>query len=130
MSRKTFKLYTIFITMTIGGLIGWAISTGNALIPVPTSIVGMVILYLLRKRVKEVVEDERVYSIADRASRLTIQILGLIIAVAGCTLVAASRGDSPDLTQAGFALVYAACGLLILYYISYIYYSKKLSGKE
>ena len=130
MSRKMFKLCGIIITMAVGGLIGWAITTGNALIPIPAVIAGAVILYLFKKGVKEVVEDERIYSIADKASRRTIQIFGVLIAAAGATLIAIGRGGSPDLEQAGFALAYSACALLVLYFILYTYYSMKLSGKE
>ena len=129
MSRKTFKLCGVIITMVVAALISWAIVAGNALIPVPAVAAGTVILYLCKKRVKEVVEDERVYRIAEKASRLTIQISGILMAIAGATLLAASRGGSPDLEQTGFAVAYSACGLLLIYYISYIYYNKKFGGK-
>ena len=130
MSRKTFKLCGTIVTMVVAALIGWAIVAGNALIPVPAVAAGTVILYLFKKGVKEVVEDERDYRIADKASRLTMQISAILIAITGATLIAGSRGGSADLGQAGYALAYSACGLLLIYYISYIYYNKKFGGKE
>ena len=130
MSRKMFKLCTVVITMIVAALIAWAITTGNALIPIPAVIAGVVILYLFRRGVKEVVEDERIYRIADKASRRTVQILGILMAVAGATLIAVSRSGSPSLEQAGYALAYSVCAMLVIYYITYIYYNRKFGGKE
>lgn len=130
MSRKMFKLCGIVITMAMGALIGWAVSIGNALIPIPVVLGGVGLLYLCKKRVREVIEDERIYRITEKAARLTIQIFGPVIAVAGAILIAISRDASPGLAQAGFTLAYSACALLVLYYIFHIYYSIKFTGKK
>jgi uncharacterized membrane protein len=47
-----------------------------------------VILLLFRKGIREVVADERIYSIAEKASLVTFRILGIAMALIDATLVA------------------------------------------
>lgn len=130
MSFKTFTTIRIFIIIIMAGLIGWATTSGNAWIPIPVIIAALVILLLFRKRVKEVVVDERVYSIAEKASYLAFRIFGIAAAVIGATLVAIGWDSSSDLYKIGLTLAYAVCGLLVIYYIAYLYYNRKYSGKK
>jgi uncharacterized membrane protein len=129
MSYKTFRIWQLVLTVVIAIVIAVSVVIGNAIIPIPAVILGMLILIILKRSVKEVVEDERVYTIAEKASRLTLQIVGIAMAVVGATLLAISRGGSSMLAQIGFALAYATGGLLVIYYIAYIYYDRKLGGK-
>ena len=130
MSFKTFTIIRIFVLIIMAGLISWAVVSGNALIPIPVAIAAMVILLLFRKGVKEVVVDERVYSIAEKASLITFRVFGILAAVIGATLVALGWDSSSDLYKIGLTLAYSACGLILIYYIAYIYYNRKYSGKK
>jgi len=130
MSYKTFRLWQGIVGAVIGAVIAVSVVTGNAIVPIPTVIVGMLIIIALRRRVKEVIADERVYAIAEKASRLTVQIVGIAMAAVGGTLLAISHGGSSVLAQVGFTLSYATCGLLVIYYVAYTYYNRKLGGKE
>ena len=111
-------------------LVGWAVKIGNVLIPGPTVIVGTVILYLCKRRIKEVVEDERAQKIGDWASRRTIEIVIIIMAVVATTLLAMSSDDSTALKATGVTLACSIFTLLIVYSILYVFYSRKLGGKE
>jgi uncharacterized membrane protein len=130
MSFKTFTIIRIFVLIIMAGLIGWAVVNGNALIPIPVAIAAMVILLLFRKGVKEVVVDERVYSIAEKASLITFRVFAILAAVIGATLVALGWDSSSDLYKIGITLAYSVCGLILIYYIAYIYYNRKYSGKK
>jgi uncharacterized membrane protein len=130
MSFKQFTLIRIFVIVIMGGLIGWAVANGNALIPIPVAIAALVILLLFRREVKEVVVDERIYSIAEKASLITFRIFGIAAAVIGATLVALGQGAVPVLEPIGFTLTYSVCGLVVIYYIAHIHYNKKYSGKK
>ena len=81
MSRKKLRLFRMLTVMTTGGLIGWSVAIGNAIIPIPVAIGGLALLHLLRKQVKEVIEDERIHKINEKASRATLQIFGVVIAL-------------------------------------------------
>jgi uncharacterized membrane protein len=130
MSLKTFTRIRISILIVMVGLISWAIVSANIWIPVPVVIAAVVVMLLLRRRVREVVVDERVYSIAEKASLVAFRIFGIAAAVIGITLVALGWQSASDLYKIGLTLAYSACGLLVIYYIAYIYYNRKYSGKK
>ena len=64
----------------------------------------MGLLYLSKRQLKEIVEDERIYKTREKASRVTIAIFGPVIAVAGAVLIALRKSVTVELEQAGFTL--------------------------
>jgi uncharacterized membrane protein len=128
MNIKTYRLWMLLIIVIVAALAGWAVSAGNAYIPGPAVIVGAAVLYFLRKRVRTVVEDERIYRIGDQASRLTIVIALIIMAVTGSTLLALSANGGYELELIGTTIGYSVCAILVLYTVLYSYISKKLGG--
>jgi len=126
MKRKKFKQYSMAITIAIGVIIGWSAIRGDLTIALAAIVIGMIILYLLKSRVKQVIEDERVYRISEKASRRTIQIVGTTTALVGLSLIGLSRSGYLELSEVGFSLAYFATALLMVYMIFYGYYSKKL----
>ena len=129
MRYVTFRKWQAIMGMIIGGVTGASVVMGNYIVPVFTIIVCILIMMALRRRVKEIVNDERTYAIAEKAARLTLQIVTIGMAIVGAILLLISRGNSSTMTQAGFALEYATCALLIINYVVYHYYSKKLGGR-
>jgi len=130
MSVKTLRLYRAIVVIIVAILVGWSVASGNAWIPVPTVIAGIVILFLLKRRLKEVVVDERIFSIADKAAMLAFRVFAILAATTGATLLALNRESDSNFVQVGFTLAYSACALLILYYFAYIVYNRKYGGKE
>ena len=128
MSIKTYRLWMLVIIVVVAGLAGWAVSAGNAYIPGPAVITGAAVLYFLRKRVKTVVEDERIYHIGDQASRLTMMIALIAMAITGSTLLALSNDGRHELELVGTTIGYSVCAILIMYTLLYSYISKKLGG--
>ena len=130
MSIKTYTAIRILVVAIMATLTVWAVAQGNALIPIPVFIAAMVILLLFRRGVKEIVVDERIYSIAEKASLIALRIFGIAAAIIGATLVALGWDSSSDLYKIGLTLAYSVCGLMVIYYIAYIYYNRKYSGKK
>jgi uncharacterized membrane protein len=128
MSYKTYRLYKAVLVVIIAALVGWAVPAGNAFVPVPAAIIGMLILLFIRRGVKEIIVDERTYNIANQASRAAFQIVTLAMVLIGATLVALGNSRYPEAGPAGFTLIYSACGFLVVYLIGYIYYNRKLGG--
>jgi len=87
MDRKRFMYYQVAIGAFVGALIGWSIVTRNVMLLVVAIVVGMGSDYLCRRRVAEVVEDEMILRISERASRRTLQIFMATAGVAGALLV-------------------------------------------
>ena len=126
MERKKFNLYKLVITAGVGFLVGLSAISGELTIAVAAVVIAMILLYLLKSRVKQVIEDERIYRISEKASRRTIQVVGTITALLGLTIIGLSRSGYLELDEVGFSLVYFATGLLMVYMLFYGYYAKKL----
>jgi uncharacterized membrane protein len=129
MSFKQFTLIRIAVIIIMAGAIGWAVNSGNAWIPILAIIAALLILLLFRRRVKEVVVDERVYSIAEKASYLALRIFGIAAAVGVAILVALGQ-KTPELETVGLTLALSVCGLVLIYCIANLYYNRKYSGKK
>jgi uncharacterized membrane protein len=129
MSYRTYRKIQAINGLVLGGIIGASAGLGNWIIPLCAIIISISLMMVLRRRVKEIVVDERTYTIAEKAARITVSIGVIGMAAIGAILLLVSHIESIGLTQAGFALIYAACALLIINYVAYYYYSKRLSGR-
>ena len=127
MSYKKFKLWRTIVVIIVAILVGWSVANNNALIPVPTVIVGTVIV-LLRRGMNEVIVDERIFSVADKAATLVFRTFVILAGMAAATMLALNQERYPDLEQAGFTLAYSVCTLLLFYCIAYIHYNRKYVG--
>ncbi len=130
MSYKIFKLWRIIVAIIVVILVGWSVANNNALIPVPAVIAGIVIVLLLKRGMKEVVVDERIFSVADKAAMFVFRTFVILAGMAAATMLALNLERYPGLEQAGLTLAYSVCALLILYYIAYMYYNRKYSSRE
>jgi uncharacterized membrane protein len=131
MNIKTYRNWRVAITAIIAAVAAVSVATGIAYILISAVVIGMIVLLILQRRVKEVIYDERTYSIAYKAARLTMSVVGIGMAVAGAILLALNRDAlSSTPAQVGFALLYATCGLLVVNLAAYTYYSRKLGGKN
>jgi uncharacterized membrane protein len=129
MSYNTFRKWQAIMGMIIGGVTGASVGLGNWIAPIITIIICISVMMVLRRRVKEIVADERTSTVAEKAARLTLQVVAIGMAIIGAIFLIIGRGESSTLTQTGFALEYATCALLVINYIAYHYYNKKLGGR-
>ena len=130
MNYKIYKLWRTIVVIIVVILVGWAVATNNALIPVPAVIAGIVIVLLLKRGMKEVVVDERIFSVADKAAMLVFRTFIILAGMIAATMLASNEGSHPALEQVGFTLAYSICTMLLIYYLAYIYYNRKYGGKE
>jgi uncharacterized membrane protein len=125
MEKKKYTILGIIITAIVGFVCGWAVTHGDFILPVIAIIIGLLVLNTLKRRVKGVIEDERIYKISQEASRRTVQVIGVSFATLGLVILGLSRCDYLDLEEIGYLLAYFAATLLVVYMIFYIYYGKK-----
>jgi uncharacterized membrane protein len=130
MNIKTYRSWRIALTAIIVAAAAVSVVTGNVYILISVLVIGIIALVLFRRRVKDVTADERTYAIAYKASRLTMSVVGIGMAIVGAILLALNHDalSSPP-AQVGFALEYAVCSLLLINLAAYTYYSRKLGGK-
>jgi len=125
MEIKKFKLYGIILLFVVGFFIGLSVIRGEPITAIFAVVLGMILLYALKSRVKQVIEDERVYRISEKASRRTIQVVGTTTAVVGLTIMGLSKSGYLELTEIGYSLAFFATVLLMVYMLFYGYYAKK-----
>jgi uncharacterized membrane protein len=125
MERKNFKLYGLVITIVVGFVIGLSVFRGEPIIAIVAVVLGMILLYALKSRVKQIIEDERIYRISEKASRRTIQVVGTTAALLGLSILGLSRSGYLELVEVGYSLACFATILLMVYMIFYGYYAKK-----
>jgi uncharacterized membrane protein len=121
---KNYQIIRIIVAIFVGIVVGVSVTFGNLIPAILAIIIGTMISYIYKKNTDEVLEDERIVKVSEKASRMAIVIFSISIALIGLFLITL-RNEYPDFTQAGFAFSYAAVALLFLYYIFYGYYNKK-----
>ncbi|MGC8817016.1 MAG: DUF2178 domain-containing protein [Candidatus Hadarchaeum sp.] len=125
MMSGCYTSYKRAVMAIVASLVAFSAFTGELLIAVLSVVVGLLFLYLLKSKTDEVLVDERAYKISEKASRRTIQVVGLASAVVGISMVGLSRVGHPELLEAGLSLAYFSAVLMLVYLLFYRYYAKK-----
>ena len=121
---KNYQILRIIVAIFVATVVGLSVTIGTILPAILAIIIGAMISYIYKKKTNEILEDERITKVSEKASRISIVLFSISIACIGMFLIIL-RTEYSDLTQAGFTLSYAAVALLTLYYIFYWYYDKK-----
>lgn len=126
MDRRKFQRYRLIVTMIIAVLVGWSV-TGevNVFIPLLGIGTGATVLYLLKRQVKEVMEDERSHHIDEQAARTAVGIFAPAAVLVALVLIVLSNSVLPGYKQAGIVLAYSGCALMVLYHIAHLYHNRK-----
>ncbi len=130
MSYKRYLIIRIIGIIIIAILGILAATTGNTWALIPPAIIIGVALFLFSRRVKEVVVDERINTIAYKATRFAYLVFVFLAVITGAVLISLNRDSSSDLFRIGLTLDFSACALLLFYWIAYTYYNRQLGGKE
>ncbi|MCW1891912.1 MAG: DUF2178 domain-containing protein [Candidatus Uhrbacteria bacterium] len=129
----TIKRYTqirLALVFVIAMIISQSMVYRNFYIPLITVVVSSLLLIALRRRVKEVIADERDYATAGKAAFLAMQIFSWIGVIAMFALYAA-RDYNPSYEPMGRVIAFAVCLLMILYSVIFRFYNQfKFSDKK
>jgi len=125
MKSGKFKQYGFIITIVVGFFIGLSAFRGEPITAIVAVVIGMILLYGLKSRVKQVIEDERNYRISEKASRRTIQVVGTTTALLGLSILGLSKSGYLELVDVGYSLACFATVLLMVYMIFYGYYARQ-----
>jgi len=124
MTKKMFSVYRIIAVIIVSITVSVFINFGNWYLPVISVVASWIFLYTLRGKVKEVIADERDYTIAGKASGLAMRIYLLLSVVIGIILY--SIGEKGGvLFGTATTLLYSACFLMFLYAILFKIYERK-----
>jgi len=124
MTTKAFSIYRIIVVSIVTIIVSISINYGNWYLPVISIIASWILLYALRKKVKEVIIDERDHIIAGKASVLAMNVYLLFSVIIGIILYSVGK-ESEALFNIATTLLYSACFLMVFYSILFKIYEKK-----
>lgn len=128
MTLKKFKKVKLFFVFIIAVTISQAVILKSFIIPLVILIVSYLILMLLRRRVMEVIADERDYALGGKAALWSIQVYSWTATVIMIILFS-FRDANAAYEPIAITLAYSICFLMILYSIIFRYYSNFKSLK-
>jgi uncharacterized membrane protein len=128
MDEKTYTTLRKTIIVIIGAVVAVSVVFEKLIVAFAMIILGMAILVGLKHILNVKIEDERVYSIAQKASMRTVQIFGFIMATISITMLIL-RETYENFELIGAVLAYSACVFLLIYGIFFGYYRRKLGGE-
>ena len=118
MDRRTYTQIGVLTTALMGFAVGYSVSQNKPLLGLIAVSLGIIILKIARKRVDEVLEDERIARISEKASRKAFEISTIFLALLSFILISQN-------SEIGYTLGFAVCGMLVLYMILYALYSSR-----
>lgn len=121
MSLKQYQRVKLIIVVLIAMVFSQSIINRNYLIPIATLIVSALVLLMLRKRVKEIVADERDYELGGKAALLAIQIYSWLATLVMFVLYAL-RDMNPAYEPIAMALAFSTCVLMLTYSLIFNYF--------
>lgn len=124
MTLKQFKIIKIITVIALSITFSQSIINKNYIIPLMALTLSIIFLYFIRRRVKEIIADERDYKIGGKAALIAMQVFSWIAVV--IMFVFYSIKDINPIYQAiALTLAYSVCFLLLFYSLVFKYYYKK-----
>ncbi len=129
-SAKQYQAVKLVTVVVLAVIFSQAFIFKNFLIPVGLLIASALVLFYLRRQVKDVIADERDYATGGKAALLTIQIYSWI-AVISMFLLYSFSYLNPYYYAVAITLAFSTVILLLLYSVIFRYYNKfKFSDKK
>jgi len=131
MEYKIFKKVRILIKLFVFATVTIAVVYDNLILALAGVLIGLLFFFLVKRKTKAVLVDERIKSIGGYAACLTHTVLTCIIAFLSLVFIISGRqtGES-QIETLGIVLSYVTLLSLAIYSISYRYYLKRYSDKN
>jgi len=123
MTLKKYQQIKLALVVIISIIFSQSIIYQNYLIPIATLVVSSLVLIMLRRRVKEVIADERDYATAGKSASWAIQVYSWI-AVAFMFVLFAFKDLNPSFEPIALTLAYSTCLLMFIYSLFFKFQNK------
>jgi len=131
MNQKKFITFKILISIFVVLTTLIAFSYNNFVLALAGIIIGMLFMFLVRKKTKTIIIDERIELMSGKASKATYGITTMVFAVLSIIFILTGRRTDIIYYQAlGFTFSYITLFSIAIYSISYKYYQKFYGGNE
>ena len=128
MKLETYKQMVRAVTAAMGGIVAVGIVLNNIPLLLAGLTIGMLSIYLAKRKVTEQDKDERTIMINQKSSQVTLSITVVSLAVVGLSLFLLSRQGYLGYEELGFQL--EIIGLLVMGLKAFFdwYYRDRLGG--
>jgi uncharacterized membrane protein len=123
MTLKTYTSVKAGIAVFVAAVFAGSIVLERVVLPIGLLALALAVLGYLRRRVPEVIEDERDRQLGGKAALVSMQVFAWIAVVAVFVLYAA-RTLNPAYETIGTTFAFSACLLMLVYSAVYRYYQK------
>jgi len=124
MSKKSFLICRIAVSFLLGIVVAVSVINGYWYVAVSAIFAAMLFLWTCRRKVKDVLADERDYQIAGKAARIAFSIFSLALAILGIIIISLGRGIEKYEYIAN-TMLYSSCALVFLCSILFTIYRKR-----
>jgi len=131
MDYNKFKRMKVLTASFVSATVAIAVVSNNIVLAMAGVLIGMLFLFLVKKRIKAVLVDERIQNIGGQAAHLTYAILTITIGFLSLIFIGTGRrlGEA-NYEMLGVILSYITLFSLALYSLSYKYFSKKYGEED
>ena len=129
MTLKTYQKIRLVVVFVLAAIFSQAIALKNYIIPIGAMIVAALFLIWLRRRVKDVIADERDYATGGKAALLAIQIYGWFASISMFVLYAL-RDINPAYEPIALTLAFSTCILMLIYGFIFRYFNNFQFSKK
>ncbi len=129
MTLKSYQTIKLLVVILLGVVFGMSVVRGLFLLPIALLVASVLFLLLLRRRVGEVIADERDWQTGGKAALLAMQIYAWVV-VAAMFVLLAERATNPLFEPIATVLAYSTCVLLLMYALIFRYYSRVAISKR
>lgn len=127
MSAKTYRFCTLVIVIALAALIAWAVAMEMPVfLPIGGVVVALLLLRVCRHFTKEIMMDERINRVNEKAAAISYRIFSIAMAIVGVGLIILRQSLPPLFSVVGETLVYSVCVLMLIHLTFYYYYGHKL----
>jgi uncharacterized membrane protein len=124
MKEKQMKIYRAIMAAILAVAISIGVMEGNAFIPIFALLGSMMFIIRMRRKVTDIMVDERIVQIRQKSSRMSISIFAIGAATVSIAFFALSKSN-PALYLPSQTLAYSVWALLMLDLFFYYYYNHK-----
>jgi len=128
MNLENYKRIRSAITVAVAALVAYGVIQNSIFIALIAITFGIVTLYLSRRRLTEIVYDERAILIRSKAASATLAITTVGMAILGLSLIFLGGQGIGSYEQAGYILAFQANIILAMNALLNYYYRNKFGG--
>ncbi len=127
MSARTNRLCSLVIVFALAVFIAWSVNMEMPIfVPIAGFVVALLLIRLCRRFTREIMVDERLQKINEKASAISYRISTIVMAIIGLVFITMRNTLPAELEIVGSTLAYSVCAIMLIHLAFYYYYNHKL----